>query len=280
MAASTDTNRNRARDPRRMTGTPLLIDVADGIATLTLNRPERLNAFTAALHEALAAALDHAAGDAAVRTVLITGAGRGFCAGQDLSERKPLAGGARPDLGQGLERYYNPLIRRLRGLEKPIVAAVNGVAAGAGAGLALACDIAIASRSASFIEAFSRIGLVPDAGNTWFLPRLVGSARAMAMALTGEAVPAERAAEWGLIWKVVADDVLVSEARALALRLAQGPTRALGLTKRALNRSGANDLGAQLDLERDLQREAGLGEDYREGVAAFLEKRPARFTGR
>ncbi len=263
-----------------MTETPLLVTVADGIATLTLNRPERLNAFTAALHEALAAALDRAAGEPAVRALLITGVGRGFCAGQDLSERRPVPGEVRRDLGQGLERYYNPLIRRLRGLEKPIVAAVNGVAAGAGAGLALACDIVIAARSASFIEAFNRIGLVPDAGNTWFLPRLVGSARAMAMALTGEAVPAERAAEWGLIWKVVPDEALMAEARGLALRLAQGPTRALGLTKRALNRSGTNDLDAQLDLERDLQREVGLGEDYREGVAAFLEKRPPRFSGR
>ena len=263
-----------------MTEAPLLIEVAEGVATLTLNRPERLNAFTAALHEALAAALDRAARDPAIRALLITGAGRGFCAGQDLSERKLVPGAARPDLGQGLERYYNPLIRRLRGLEKPVVAAVNGVAAGAGAGLALACDIVIAARSASFIEAFSRIGLVPDAGNTWFLPRLVGSARAMAMALTGEAVAAERAAEWGLIWKAGADEVLMSEAHGLALRLAQGPTRALGLTKRALNRSGVNDLDAQLDLERDLQREAGLGGDYREGVAAFLEKRPPRFTGR
>jgi 2-(1,2-epoxy-1,2-dihydrophenyl)acetyl-CoA isomerase len=263
-----------------MTETSLLVTIADGVATLTLNRPDRLNAFTAGLHEALAAALHRAAIDDTVRALLITGAGRGFCAGQDLSERKSTPGEARRDLGQGLERYYNPLIRRLRGLEKPVVAAVNGVAAGAGAGLALACDIVIAARSASFIEAFSRIGLVPDAGNSWFLPRLAGSARAMAMALTGEAVPAEQAAEWGLIWKAVPDETLMTEARDLAARLARGPTRALGLTKRALNRSSTNDLDAQLDLERDLQREAGSGEDYREGVAAFLEKRPPRFSGR
>jgi 2-(1,2-epoxy-1,2-dihydrophenyl)acetyl-CoA isomerase len=262
-----------------MTEAALLVAVAEGVATLTLNRPERLNAFTAALHEELAAALERSAADDAIRALLITGAGRGFCAGQDLSEGKPIPGGARRDLGGSLERYYNPLIHRLRELEKPVVAAVNGVAAGAGAGLAFACDIVIASQSASFIEAFSRIGLVPDAGNTWFLPRLAGSARAMAMAMTGDAVPAERAAEWGLIWKAVPDDALMSEARALAVRLAQGPTRALGLTKRALNRSATNDLDAQLDLERDLQREAGLGEDYREGVAAFLEKRPPRFNG-
>jgi 2-(1,2-epoxy-1,2-dihydrophenyl)acetyl-CoA isomerase len=263
-----------------MIETALLVTVAEGVATLTLNRPERLNAFTALLHEELAAALQDLTNDDSVRALIITGAGRGFCAGQDLSERKPIHGGAQRDLGAGLERYYNPLIRHLRELEKPVVAAVNGVAAGAGAGLAFACDIVIASQSASFIEAFSRIGLVPDAGNTWFLPRLAGSARAMAMALTGDAVPAERAAEWGLIWKVVPDDALMSEARAIAVRLAQGPTRALGLTKRALNRSTTNDLDAQLDLERDLQREAGLGEDYHEGVAAFLEKRPPRFNGR
>jgi 2-(1,2-epoxy-1,2-dihydrophenyl)acetyl-CoA isomerase len=263
-----------------MTETSLLVAVAEGVATLTLNRPDRLNAFTAPLHEELAAALERSAGDEAIRALLITGAGRGFCAGQDLSERRQPSGEAKRDLGQGLERYYNPLIRRLRSLEKPVVAAVNGVAAGAGAGLAFACDIVIAARSASFIEAFSRIGLVPDAGNTWFLPRLAGSARAMAMALTGEAVPAERAAEWGLIWKAVPDEALMPEARALVLRLAQGPTRALGLTKRALNRSTTNDLDAQLDFERDLQREVGLGEDYQEGVAAFLEKRPPRFSGR
>ena len=263
-----------------MTETTLLATVAEGVATLTLNRPQRLNAFTAALHEELAAALQRLADDDDVRALMITGAGRGFCAGQDLSERKPIPGEALRDLGGGIERYYNPLIRRLRALEKPVVAAVNGVAAGAGAGLAFACDVVIAAHSASFVEAFSRIGLVPDAGNTWFLPRLAGSARAMAMALTGDAVPAELAAEWGLIWKVVPDDALMTEARALAVRLAQGPTRALGLTKRALNRSTTNDLNAQLDLERDLQREAGLGEDYREGVAAFLEKRPPRFNGR
>ena len=263
-----------------MTENPLLVAVEDGVATLTLNRPERLNSFTASLHEELAEALERTARDDAIRALLITGAGRGFCAGQDLSERKPAPGDARRDLGQGLERHYNPLIRCLRGLEKPVVAAVNGVAAGAGASLAFACDIVIAARSASFIEAFSRIGLIPDAGSTWFLPRLAGSARAMAMALTGETVSAESAAEWGLIWKVVSDDALMTEARELAARLAQGPTRALGLIKRALNRSASNGLDAQLDLERDLQREAGLGEDYREGVAAFLEKRPPRFSGR
>jgi len=259
---------------------PLLVAVADGVATLTLNRPERLNAFTAALHEALAAALERAARDETIRAVVITGVGRGFCAGQDLSERKPVPGVERRDAGQGLERYYNPLIRRLRGLEKPVIAAVNGVAAGAGASVALACDIVIAANSASFIQAFSRIGLVLDAGSTWFLPRLAGSARAMALALTGEAIPALRAAEWGLIWKSVPDETLMTEVGALATRLAQGPTHAYGLIKRALGRSSINSLDAQLNLERDLQREAGRTDDAREGITAFLEKRPPKFIGR
>ena len=262
-----------------MTETPLLLDLSEGVLTLTLNRPERLNAFVPALHEALAAAFLRAERDAAIRAVLVTGAGRGFCAGQDLQERKFVPGEGPRDLGAGLDRYYNPLIRRIRALEKPVVAAVNGVAAGAGMSLALACDIVIAARSASFIQAFSRIGLVPDAGSTWFLPRLAGSARALGLALTGEALPAEQAAAWGLIWKCVADDALMTEARALAQRLAQGPTKGLGLIKRALNRSAHNDLDTQLDLERDTQREAGRSADYREGVSAFLEKRPPRFKG-
>lgn len=264
----------------RMTEPLLLVAVAEGVATLTLNRPERLNAFTAGLHEELAAALERAAGDDAIRALLITGAGRGFCAGQDLSERKPTPGEGPRDLSQALERYYNPLIRRLRALPKPIIAAVNGPAAGAGANIAFACDIVIAARGASFLQAFCRLGLVPDAGGTWFLPRLAGSARAMGMALLGESVPAEKAAEWGLIWQVVDDDKLMDAARGLAHKLAQGPTVGLGLIKQALNRSLDNGLDAQLDVERDLQRAAAGSEDFREGVAAFLEKRPARFSGR
>ena len=267
------------RGVKSMTDSPLLVELADGVLTLTLNRPERLNAFVPAMHEALAAAFERAEREEAIRAVLLTGAGRGFCAGQDLQERKFVPGEGPRDLGAGLDRYYNPLIRRMRALEKPVVAAVNGVAAGAGASLALACDVVIAARSSSFIQAFSRIGLVPDAGSTWFLPRLVGSARALGLALTGEGVPAEQAAAWGMIWKAVADESLMTEARALALRLAQGPTRGLGLIKRALNRSLDNDLHTQLDLERDTQREAGRTGDYREGVTAFLEKRPPRFTG-
>lgn len=257
----------------------IVFEASDGVATLTLNRPDRLNSLNARMHEEIAAVLGTVESDAAVRALLITGAGRGFCAGQDLNLRDASATGDF-DAGAALERYYNPLIRRLRALEKPIVAAVNGPAAGAGANIAFACDIVIAARSASFLQAFCRLGLVPDAGGTWFLPRLAGSARAMGMALLGEPLPAETAAQWGLIWKVVDDDKLVDEARGLARKLAQGPTAGLGLIKQALNRSLANDLDAQLDVERDLQRVAARSEDFREGVAAFLEKRPAKFKGR
>jgi 2-(1,2-epoxy-1,2-dihydrophenyl)acetyl-CoA isomerase len=257
------------------------VEEGDGVATVTLNRPDRLNAFNAEMHEALAVALDAAAREPRIRAVLLTAAGRGFCAGQDLSARRELvASGAKLDLGQSIERYDNPLVRRLRALPKPVVCAVNGVAAGAGANLALACDIVIAARSASFIQAFATIGLVPDSGGSWFLPRLVGEARARALLLLGDKIGAEEAAQWGMIWRVVDDAALMAEAGALARRLARAPTRALGLIKRALLESGANSLDAQLDLERDLQREAGAGEDYREGVAAFLEKREPEFTGR
>jgi 2-(1,2-epoxy-1,2-dihydrophenyl)acetyl-CoA isomerase len=255
----------------------ILFEASQGVATLTLNRPERLNSLTVRMHEEIAAALGTVEGDGAIRALLITGAGRGFCAGQDLNLREA---GAEFDAGAALERFYNPLIRRLRALAKPIVAAVNGPAAGAGANIAFACDIVLAARSASFLQAFCRLGLLPDAGGTWFLPRLVGSARAMGLALLGEPLPAEKAAEWGLIWQVVDDDKLMDEARSLAAKLAQGPTIGLGLIKEALNRSLVNGLDAQLDLERDLQRLAARSEDFREGVAAFLEKRPARFKGR
>jgi 2-(1,2-epoxy-1,2-dihydrophenyl)acetyl-CoA isomerase len=232
------------------------------------------------MHEEIAAALTEVEGDAAIRCLLITGAGRGFCAGQDLNLRRDSGDASGFDAGAALERYYNPLVRRLKALKKPVIAAVNGPAAGAGANLALACDIVMAARSASFLQAFCRIGLVPDSGGTWFLPRLAGSARAMGMMLLGEPLPAEKAAQWGLIWKTVDDDKLMPEARALAERLAQGPTVGLGLIKEALNRSLENGLDAQLDLERDLQRVAATSADFREGVAAFLEKRRARFTGR
>jgi 2-(1,2-epoxy-1,2-dihydrophenyl)acetyl-CoA isomerase len=254
-------------------------ELGEGVATLTLNRPDRLNSFTTEMHEEVAAALGTVESDPAIRALLLTGAGRGFCAGQDLNLREASAGGEF-DAGAAIDRYYNPLVRRLRALRKPVIAAVNGPAAGAGANLALACDIVLAARSASFLQAFCRIGLVPDTGGTWFLPRLAGSARALGMMLLGEPLPAATAAEWGLIWKVVDDDKLMSEARALATKLAQGPTIGLGLIKEALNRSLASTLDAQLDSERDLQRSAATSADFREGVAAFLEKRPARFTGR
>jgi 2-(1,2-epoxy-1,2-dihydrophenyl)acetyl-CoA isomerase len=257
---------------------PLLVALDGPVMTVTLNRPEKLNSFNEAMHLALQAAVGRMEGETGVRAVLLTGAGKGFCAGQDLGDRD-LAPDQTIDLGATIERFYNPLIRRLRALEKPVVCAVNGVAAGAGANLALACDIVLAACSARFIQAFCKIGLVPDSGGTYFLPRLIGEARARALALTGETISAEQAEAWGLIWQVVDDDRLQAEARALAQRLAAGPTKGLGLIKRAMNCSLGNDLDRQLDLERDLQREAGRTADYREGVAAFLAKRPAAFRG-
>ncbi|HUK04443.1 MAG TPA: 2-(1,2-epoxy-1,2-dihydrophenyl)acetyl-CoA isomerase PaaG [Burkholderiales bacterium] len=256
---------------------PLLVSLDAGVLRLTLNRPDTLNAFTVAMTQALAAAFARAEAESAVRCVLVTGAGRGFCAGQDLTERDMSA--KEIDLGGGLDARYNPLIRRMRALEKPIVCAVNGVAAGAGANFALACDLVIAARSADFIQAFVKIGLVPDCGGSYFLPRLAGTQRAMALAMTGDRLPAEDAERWGVIWKCVDDAALVSEAEKLARQLASGPTRSLGLIKRAIYASAGNSLAAQLDLERDLQREVGKGKDYREGVAAFLEKRKPAFTG-
>lgn len=257
----------------------VLFERADGVATITLNRPDKLNAFTAELHRALAAAFDAVEGDATIRAVLLTGAGRGFCAGQDLAERAAIIAGGKVEGGKALATWYNPLIRRLRRLEKPVVCAVNGVAAGAGANVALACDIVLAARSASFIQAFCRIGLVPDAGGSYVLPRLVGMARASALTLLGDKLPAEQAAAWGLIWRVVEDGELMAEATALARHLARQPTRALALIKQALNASFANTLDEQLDLERALQMKAAATNDFCEGVAAFLEKRPAQFTG-
>jgi 2-(1,2-epoxy-1,2-dihydrophenyl)acetyl-CoA isomerase len=257
----------------------IIFEAAEGVASLTLNRPDRLNSFNTRMHEEVAAVLGIVESDAAIRALLITGAGRGFCAGQDLNLREATAS-SDFDAGAAIDRYYNPLVRRLKALPKPVIAAVNGAAAGAGANLALACDIVIAARSASFLQAFCRIGLVPDTGGTWFLPRLAGSARAMGLMLLGEPLPAASAAEWGLIWKCVDDEQLMNEARGLAKKLAQGPTVGLGLIKEALNRSLENGLSAQLDAERDLQRVAAKSADFHEGVAAFLEKRPAKFTGR
>jgi len=258
----------------------VLLEVADGVAMITLNRPDKLNAFNEAMHSELAHAFDRIEAEESIRAAILTGAGRAFCAGQDLGDRVMGEGEAPPDLGDTLDRLYNPLVRRIARLERPLVCAVNGVAAGAGANLALGCDLVLAARSARFIEAFCRLGLVPDAGGTYHLPRLVGSARARGMALLGEPIPAEQAEAWGLIWRAVDDDRLLEEATALARHLATQPTKGLGLIKRALLASAANTLDAQLDLERDLQREAGRTGDYREGVAAFLAKRPPVFRGR
>jgi 2-(1,2-epoxy-1,2-dihydrophenyl)acetyl-CoA isomerase len=258
----------------------ILFDQGDGIARLTLNRPDRLNSFTAAMHEDLANVLEIVAGDTAIRAVLLTGAGRGFCAGQDLGDRAVAPNGAPVDLGDSVERYYAPLVRRLVTLPKPIICAVNGVAAGAGANIALACDIVIAARSAKFIQSFANIGLIPDSGGTWVLPRLIGQARALGLALTGEPLPAEKAADWGMIWKCVDDDMLLAEAGALAAKFAVGPTRGLAETKRLIRGTWSQSLDDELDLERDAMRELGRSTDYQEGVAAFTAKRPAIFTGR
>ncbi|MFB2564601.1 2-(1,2-epoxy-1,2-dihydrophenyl)acetyl-CoA isomerase PaaG [Rhizobium sp. IMFF44] len=256
----------------------ILSALADGVLSLTLNRPDKLNSFNEEMHLALRAGFERAHQDADVRAVLLTGSGRGFSAGQDLGDRDPRKGA--PDLGHTIETFYNPLLRLIRSLEKPVICAVNGVAAGAGANIAFACDITLAARSARFIQAFAKIGLVPDSGGTWNLPRLIGEARAKALALTAEPLDAETAASWGLIWRVVDDDKLMDEAKALAIRLAAGPTKGFGLTKRAIQAAATNSLDDQLDLERDLQREASRSADYAEGVTAFLEKRKPEFKGR
>jgi 2-(1,2-epoxy-1,2-dihydrophenyl)acetyl-CoA isomerase len=258
---------------------PILTALDAGVLTITLNRPEKLNSFNPEMHLQLRAAFDDAARNPVIRCVLLTGSGRGFCAGQDLSEREMKTADKPRDLGGTIEQFYNPLVKFMQALPKPIVCAVNGVAAGAGANIALACDIVVAAKSASFLQAFAKIGLVPDSGGTYFLPRLAGTGRAMALAMLAEKLPAAEAERMGLIWKVYDDDKLATEAMAMCRHLATQPTRALGLMKQAIHAAAGNSLAAQLDLERDLQREAGKSPDYREGVSAFLEKRKPVFTG-
>lgn len=257
----------------------LLSETGDGVLRLTLNRPDVLNSINAPLARELQAALAAAAVDDAVRAILLTGAGRGFCAGQDLAEALP-KDGRMPDLGDFVRTVWNPIVRAIRTIEKPVVCAVNGTAAGAGANIAFACDIVFASTAASFIQSFAKIGVIPDSGGTFILPRLVGLQRASALTMLAEKVSAEQALAYGLVYRVVAPDMLLAEAGACAKYLATQPTRALGLIKRGFNASLGVSLDAQLDYEEALQREAGRTADYAEGVQAFLEKRAPRFTGR
>ncbi len=262
-----------------MTYDTILLTRADGLATITLNAPDKLNAVSRRMIAELKQCWEDLAADESVRAVLLTGAGRGFCAGADLADPDREAS-ATADSGAALEKYFNPVIRHMRTIPKPIVSAVNGVAAGVGMSFALASDIAIAAKSASFLQAFARIGLLPDGGSTWFLPRLVGDQRARALAMLAPQIPAEKAKEWGLIWDVVDDAALMPTATEIARKLADGPTLALAKIKSALNESSGNDLARQLDVERDSQRELGRSEDFREGVAAFLAKRKANFKGK
>jgi 2-(1,2-epoxy-1,2-dihydrophenyl)acetyl-CoA isomerase len=257
----------------------ILFEIKGGIAKLTLNRPDKLNSFTQAMHLEVRDALAKVQADNSVRVFLLTGAGRGFCAGQDLGDRAVEPGADGVDLGDSVEKFYAPLVLALRSLPMPVICAVNGVAAGAGANLALACDIVIAGKSASFVEAFCRLGLIPDTGGTWILPRLIGMARATGLAMLGEKLTADRAEQWGLIWKAVPDELLMTEATAMAEHFAIAPTKGLAFTKKALQISHCNSLSEQLKLEGEMMRELGYSHDYREGVAAFIAKRTPEFKG-
>lgn len=257
----------------------IILDISDGVATLTLNRPDKLNSFSNEMHAELQAIMPLLEGDD-VRCVLITGAGRAFGAGADLSDDSPAPDGSSSDAGDKLEKQYNPLILFMRNLEKPVICAVNGLAAGASMSLALAGDIVLAAKSAYFLQAFCHIGLVPDAGSTYFLPRLVGPGKAMGMAMLGDKIPAEDAEAMGLIWKSYPDNELMPAATALAQKMASGPTKGYALIKKAMNASLSNDLPAQLAIERDFQQLAGQTDDFKEGVTAFMEKRAANFQGK
>lgn len=261
----------------------ILFEMDGGIARLTLNRPDKLNSFTARMHGEVADALrqvEQGAGDGQARVLLITGAGRGFCAGQDLGDRRMQPGSAGVDLGETVEKFYAPLVRRLNALPMPVVVGVNGVAAGAGANLAFAGDVVVARESASFIQAFCRLGLIPDTGGTYVLPRLVGRARALGLALLGDKISARQAQDWGMIWQCVADDEFDATLQRLCEHFAAAPTKGLAYTKRAMQASLNNTLDEQLALEVGMMRELGRSEDYAEGVAAFLDKRQPQFKGR
>lgn len=250
-----------------------------GVATLVLNRPDTLNSFTVAMHEEVQAAMKTVRTDPSVRCLLISGAGRGFCAGQDLNDRAVKVTDERPDLGESVEKYYNPLIRGIMSLDKPVVCAVNGIAAGAGASIALACDIVLAARSAAFAQVFCKIGLIPDSGGTFNLPRAIGLPRAKGLALLGEKISAEKAEAWGMIWQVVDDEELMAEATKLAGHLATQPTRGLATAKKLLNQSFSTAMDEQVECEKQAMRTLGQSDDYQEGVAAFMEKRKPSFTG-
>ncbi|NIE95401.1 2-(1,2-epoxy-1,2-dihydrophenyl)acetyl-CoA isomerase [Acinetobacter sp. Tr-809] len=258
----------------------IIVEEKNAVGYLTFNRPKALNSFNVEMHHEVAEVLNLWSKKQEVRCIVISGEGRGFCAGQDLGDRVVDPNAAAPDLGYSIETYYNPLIRTIVNMPKPVICAVNGVAAGAGANIALACDLVVAAKSANFVQAFCRLGLVPDSGGTWFLPRAVGQARAMGLALLGDKLPAETAKEWGMIWDVAEDAELKSKVTELAERLAKQPTFGLSLIKKAIHQSSNNSFDEQMFLERDLQRIAGRSEDYREGVQAFMNKREPDFQGR